>query len=79
VKSAVRAPPFFRGDGSDKYSVLEWDELMGVYLEKRGYAGSEHVGEVMSRLMRRARDVTKVWMRNNPVVTDVKAVFSVLK
>lgn len=79
VKSDVSPPPFFRGDGSDKYSVLEWEELMGVYLEKRGYTGSENVGEVMSRLMGRARDVTKVWMRNNPVVTDVKAVFSVLK
>ncbi|KAK6290926.1 hypothetical protein J4Q44_G00386720 [Coregonus suidteri] len=31
---------WMRGDGSDKYSVLEWEELMEVYLEKRGYTGS---------------------------------------
>ena len=79
VKSDVSVPPIFRGDGSDKYSVLEWGELMGVYLAKRGYTGSGSVEEVMSRLMGRARDVTKVWMRNNPVVTDVKTVFRVLK
>lgn len=72
-------PPYFRGDGSDKYSVSEWEELMWSYSLKQGYSGTECIEEVINRLLGKARDVTKVWLRSNPYVTDVNVVYGVLR
>lgn len=33
LRSDVNAPPYFRGDDSDKCSVFEWEELMRGYLK----------------------------------------------
>ncbi|KAJ8375590.1 hypothetical protein SKAU_G00061700 [Synaphobranchus kaupii] len=55
---------------------------MRVYLNKREFDSHEFVGEVVNKLMGRARDITKVWLRNNCRVSergDVDAVFRILK
>ena len=36
MKTDGKEPPYFRGDGTDKYTVHEWEEMMSVYLNKRG-------------------------------------------
>lgn len=79
LRSDVNVPPYFRGDSSDKYSISEWEELMRSYSSKQGYSGMECIEEVINRLLGRARDVTKVWLRSNPKVTDVNVVYSVLR
>lgn len=79
LRSEVNAPHYFRGDGSDKYSVSEWEELMRSYSLKQGYSGTECIEEVINRLLGKARDVAKVWLRSNPHVTDVNLVYSVLR
>lgn len=79
LRSEVNVPPYFRGDGSDKYSVSEWEELMRSYSLKQGYSGAECIEEVINRLLGKARDVTKVWLRSNPKVTDVNVVYGVLR
>lgn len=82
LRSQVKEPPYFRGDNSDKCSIFEWEELMRVYLNKREVEGHKLVGEVVDKLMGRARDITKVWLRNNSRVSergDVNVVFNVLK
>lgn len=82
LKSDVKEPPYFRGDGSDKYSVQEWEEIMKVYFRKKGYIGHELIEELVSKLVGKARDVVKVWLRNNPVLNsshDSDAVFNILR
>lgn len=79
LRSEVNVPPYFRGDGSDKYSLSEWEELMRSYSLKQGYSGIACIEEVINRLLGKARDVTKVWLRSNPNVTDVNVVYSVLR
>lgn len=79
LRSEVNVPPYFRGDNSDKYSISEWEELMRSYSLKQGYRGTECIEEVMNRLLGKARDVTKVWLRSNPNVKDVNVVYSVLR
>ncbi|XP_051809235.1 uncharacterized protein LOC127535394 isoform X2 [Acanthochromis polyacanthus] len=79
LRSDVNVPPYFRGDGSDKYSICEWEELMRSYLMKQGYSSTECIEEVMNRLLGKARDVTKVWLRSNPSVSDVNVVYGVLR
>lgn len=79
LRSDENAPPYFRGDSSDKCSVFEWEELMRTYLRKKTCTGTEQVEEVMNKLMGRARDVTKVWMRSNSTVSEVSVIFSILR
>ena len=79
LKSDVSTPPYFRGDSSDRCTIYEWEELMRAYLSKRDLPNSELVGEILNRLMGRARDITKVWIRNNSGVVDVNAVFTILR
>ncbi|KAK0150419.1 hypothetical protein N1851_008482 [Merluccius polli] len=52
---------------------------MRSYTSKQGYSGTECIGEVVNRLLGRARDVTRVWLRSNPDTTDVNVVYSVLR
>ncbi|XP_052454489.1 uncharacterized protein LOC128014850 [Carassius gibelio] len=79
LRAEVSAPPHFRGDSSDKYSVLEWEDMMRVYLNKLDVTESEMVDEIMNRVMGRARDVMRVWLRNGSTTPTVDSVFSVLK
>jgi hypothetical protein len=62
VQSDVRETPCFRGEGSDKYSVHEWEELMDAYLRKRGVSVIEQSQEIMSKLLGRGRgrDIVKI-------------------
>lgn len=63
LKSDVKEPAYYRGDGSDKCTIYEWVELMSVYLRKRDSRECQ-AEEVLSRLMGRARDVVKIALRN---------------
>ncbi|KAL1252258.1 hypothetical protein QQF64_020054 [Cirrhinus molitorella] len=62
----VKEPPSFRGDGTDKLSIHEWEEQIDVYLRKRGVPTGEQAQEMMSRLGGRARDIIKVTLCSNP-------------
>ncbi|KAL2076458.1 hypothetical protein ACEWY4_027922 [Coilia grayii] len=82
VKSDVKAPAFFRGDGSEKCTVQEWEELMMVYLRKKGFSVQEQSDEVMSRIMGRARDVVRVGLRSDSEMDLAKGpgpIFDILK
>lgn len=79
LKSEITAPPYYRGDGTDKCSMMEWEELMRVYLYKKEVVDSERVEEIMNRLMGRARDIIKVWLSNRIITPTVDAVFTVLR
>lgn len=82
MQSDVREPPCFRGDGSDKHSVQEWEELMDVYLRKKGVPLREQHQEIASKLMGNARDIVKITLRNNPSLKpdeNPKAIIGILK
>lgn len=79
LKAEVSAPPHFRGDSSDKYSVMEWEDMMRVYLNKLDVTDSEMVDEIMNRVMGQARDVMRIWLCNGSTTPTVDSVFSVLK
>ncbi|XP_056333324.1 uncharacterized protein LOC130244810 [Danio aesculapii] len=79
LKAEVTAPPHFRGDGSDKFSIVEWEDMMRVYLSKLDVTDSEKIDEIINRVMGRAKDVMKVWLRNGTTSPSVDSVFSVLK
>lgn len=82
MKTDVREPPYFRGDGTDKHTVHEWEEIMDVYLKKRGVPPQEYSQEILSRLMGKARDIVKVTLRSIPSLKPAenpKLVFDVLK
>ena len=82
MKTDVKEPPYFRGDGTDKHTVHEWEEIMSVYLNKRGVSSQEQSQEIMSRLMGKARDIVKVTLRSMPSLRpaeDSKLVFDILK
>lgn len=68
LQSDVREPPVFRGDGSDKNTVCEWEELMEVYLRKRAIPLREQHAEIMSKLMGRAKDIVRITLRSSPSV-----------
>lgn len=62
----VREPPVFRGDGLDKNTVCEWQELMEVYFKKRATPLNEQHSEIMSKLMGKAKDVVRITLRSSP-------------
>ena len=82
LKSDIREPVYFRGDGSDKCTVAEWEKLMSVYMRKKGFSVNEQSEEVLSRLMGQAGQVVKVSLRSNPS-TDLSQgpdpIFDILK
>lgn len=53
-------PSYFRGDGAEKCSIIEWEELLRAYFAKRELPSSEMIEEIVNRLMDRARENTKV-------------------
>ena len=82
LKSDVKEPACFRGDGSEKCTVQEWEELMLGYMRKRGFDAREQSDEVLSKLMGRARDVVRVGLRSNPKVDlnqGPSPIFDILK
>lgn len=62
MQSDVREPPVYRGDGSDKLSVHEWEELMDSYLRKRSKKLGEQHQEMLSRLMGKAKDIVRIML-----------------
>ncbi len=82
MQSDVKEPPSFRGDGTDKLSIHEWEEQIDVYLRKRGVPIGEQAQEIMSRLGGRARDIIKVTLRSNPSLKpaeDPRVIIDILK
>lgn len=68
VKTEVKEPVCFKGDGLDAYTVHEWESVVMSYLRKRAVPVAEQAEEVMNRLMGRAREVVKVGLRSNPLL-----------
>lgn len=82
LRSDIKEPPTFRGDSTDRCTAREWQELMHVYLNKKGYSVSEQGQEILDKLMGRARDVVKTCIRNNPLINihrDPQVIFSILR
>lgn len=65
LQSDVREPPVFRGVGSDKNTVCEWEELMEVYLNTRATPPQEQYSEIMSKLMGKAKDAVRITLRSS--------------
>lgn len=57
LKSEVKDPPTFRGDGTDKCTVSEWAGLMETFLKKKKVAVADRADELLSKLLGRAKDV----------------------
>lgn len=82
MQSNMKEPPSFRGDGTDKLSIHEWEEQIDVYLRKRGVPKGEQAQEMMSRLGGRARDIIKVTLRSSSSlkpVEDPRVIIDILK
>lgn len=68
IVKSDREPVIFRGDGTYKYTVTEWVELMKSYIRKQSLDVSLQTEEVMGRLMGKARDVVKIGLRSDPTL-----------
>lgn len=82
LQSDVREPPVFRGDGSDKNTICEWEELMEVYFKKRATPLDEQHAELMCKLMGKAKDVVRITLRSNPSQKpqeNPKIIYDILK
>lgn len=82
LQSDVREAPVFRGDGSDKNTVSEWEELVKVYLKKRAMPVREQCSEIMSKLMGKAKDIVRITQRSSPSLKpheNPKIIFDILK
>ncbi|XP_013867258.1 uncharacterized protein LOC106519938 [Austrofundulus limnaeus] len=82
MHSDVKEPPIFRGDGSDKFSVREWEKLMSLYLQKRKVPVQEQSQEILAKLMGKAGDVVRIKLRNDSSLDhDAKpsVIFDILK
>lgn len=64
MQSDVKEPPVFKGDGSDRLIVQEWENLMSLYLRKRAIPVHEQSQEIMNRLVGKAGDVVRIKLRN---------------
>ncbi|XP_051757200.1 uncharacterized protein LOC127516500 isoform X2 [Ctenopharyngodon idella] len=80
VKADIKEPQMFRGDGSDKCSILEWIEQMNVYLSKKGCGKADGVEEILNHLCGRAKSIVKVKLKSSPVaVLSPEVVYEVLQ
>lgn len=83
VQSDSRAPPYFKGDPTDVFSVQEWVDMMRCYLSQQNYDTPDgKFNLLLSRLSGKARDVVKVSLRcRHNVCGDelIDAVFDILK
>ena len=65
VKTDAKEPAAYRGDGTDKYTVQEWIDVMDTYLRKRGCSAGEQVDEILGHLLGRAKNIVKVGLKSN--------------
>ena len=82
VKSEVREPVCFKGNGLDAYTVHEWETVVMTYLRKQAIPVAEQAEKGMNRLMGKAREVVRVGIRSNPllVLSDGPGpIFDILK
>lgn len=82
MQSDAKEPPIFRGDGSDKFTVHEWENLMTLYLRKQAFPVHEQSQEIMARLMGKVGDLVRIKLRNNTSVNHVAnphVIFDILK
>ena len=83
VQSDAKAPPYFRGDKADMFSIHEWEDMMKCYMRRMDCRTQGDMFElVMSRLTGRARDVVRVSLRSRPGLDTANtpaAVFDILK
>lgn len=66
VKTDAKEPAVYRGDGTDKYTVQEWIDVMDTYMRKRDCLAMEQVDEIISHLSGRAKSIVKVGLKSNP-------------
>lgn len=55
---------------------------MQTYLNRKGFSVSEQGEEILDRLMGRAKDVVRTYIRNNPLINmskDPHVIFSILR
>lgn len=81
VKSDIKEPPIYRGDGDDRISVHEWIEIMEVYLRKKGFPAEEKTDEILNHLLGKAKSIVKIGLKSAPSTTPVnpEAVYSILR
>lgn len=82
VRSDIKEPPMYRGDGDDKYSIQEWIDTMEVYLSKRGFSNSEQGGEILSHLLGRAKSIVKVSLKSSSssgTVVTPETIYTILR
>lgn len=82
MQNDAREPPIFRGDGSDKFTVHEWENLMTMYLRKRAVPIHEQSHEILAKLMGKAGDVVRIKLRNSSSIDHAgnpHIIFDVLK
>lgn len=66
VKADIKEPQMFRGDGSDKCTILEWIEQMEGYLSKKGCDKANRLKEILNHLCGRAKSIVKVKLKSSP-------------
>lgn len=82
VRSEVKEPVSFKGDGHDTHTVQEWEAVMVSYMKKKGIPLGEQAEEVMGKLVGRAREVVKVGIRSQPSLSLSEGpdpIFEILK
>lgn len=82
VRSDVKKPVSFKGDGYDIHSVQEWEAVMVAYMRKKGVPVAEQAEEVLSKLVGRARKVVRVGIRSKPSLSLIEGpdpIFEILK
>ncbi|XP_051568134.1 uncharacterized protein LOC127449060 [Myxocyprinus asiaticus] len=80
VKADIKELQMFRGDGSDKCTILEWIEQMEMYLSKKGCDKFDSVEEVLNHLCSRAKSIVRVKLKSSPAtVLCPEVVYEVLR
>lgn len=80
VKADIKDPQMFRGDGSDKCTILEWIEQMEVFLSKKGCNKADSVEEILNHLCGRAKSIVKVKLKSSSAaVLCPEVVYEVLR
>lgn len=82
VKSDVKEPVCFRGDGCDTCRVPGWEEMIMTYLKKTGVQTAEQNNEVLNKLAGRAREIVGVGIRSKPSLClkmGPEPIFEILK
>ncbi|XP_054649004.1 uncharacterized protein LOC129190385 [Dunckerocampus dactyliophorus] len=78
VRSDIREPPMFRGEGDDKYSIHEWIDVMEVYLQKRSLSLTEQRCEILNHLLGKAKNIVKVGLKSSETANP-ETIYSILR